>query len=1297
MRVFIKQKDTERSMVASVVTLTQSSFWSSKQYVAVSDLNGLASFDTVAPGTYSLTIEMTGFKPYKQKKVAIQASQTDSISISLEKQNPYQFSECDTCPSPSLIIGKVTNDETGEPVMGAAILTPDNRHQTTTDADGVFNFTDVAEGSYDLVISHPDYHSDTVYSMIVKKGQAINVINQLVPLLTINDKTGTIVGTVGDTATSGSIAKATVSLLNTDYTAQTQADGSYQLKSIPPGTYSMMITKWGYETEVITGISVRAKETVYQNAFLSSRQAGTQAPDGPGTISGIVSNSAGDPLEQAQVVVRETGDWARTDHIGRFRIDSIVAGVYSLVVAAEGYDTTVAREVDVWKGEETTINISVRTVIGDEKEHISVSGDEAVVTGLIVNGEDDTPVTGVAVSSDNGKVATVTDFAGRYVLRFSRPATYTISVTHTGFQQKQTEVTVDLGEKKVHDFVIQKSDVTEMQRMTVRSVAVKNTDASLLKQRKESFAVSDAIGADEIGKSGAGDAADAMKQVTGASVVGGKYVLIRGLGDRYTNTLLNGALLPSPDPDKKTFPADLFPTSLMDNIVIQKNFSPDKPGNTTGGSVNIQTKSFPEEFDMSVSASMGYNTGATFSDNFLSYEGGKLDWLGIDDGTRQIPDLMKDVTSRDIPSEIEARFDSAQALKLDAMSNSFSTVFYPEDHSAPPNYGLSFSLGNQNYIGRYPLGYLASLTYSRSYSQYIDGIEATYQLVDSDLVKKDSLSDHQSTSEVMWGALATLTLKLPEHSDIGFDFFYNRIAEDKARFLMGTFDNMDGGWNFETHTIHYTERDLNSIQIHGTHTLSSLDSLSLNWRLSRAQTKQSEPDVRSFSYEWGPHPSRDDTTYLIDVSGLYDYPTRFFRTLTESNYSLGVDLSYPFYLPWHDLRQELKIGFLGMNRDREFRVRQFKFQSKQSNLFQEFDGDLEGYTSPENIGIVDSAHGRYTFAQYVTEIGKKKSSYNAYEKVPAVYVMLNSDITERFTVSGGLRYEGTRMHIANLDTVTDTLSGRIDEDDFLPALSARYTLMENMNLRVAYGRTVARPSLREMAPFASQDFPRGKMFNGNPLLQRSTVQNMDVRWEWFRRAGEVLAVGGFYKSFDNPIQLSMSLNKNVTPVNVKEGKIYGVEVEGKTQLDLISPLLSSFSVGGNLAIIGSSVDLGEREKELAGGLHKDRPFQGQSPYLVNLFANYDNDEQGIKASLYFNMFGPRLSAVSLGNTPDVYEHPQKILNASLSKKLSNGIRFKLAAKNLLDSPEKMTYDQFDLDEKYSEKGRSFSLGIGYDF
>lgn len=939
--------------------------------------------------------------------------------------------------------------------------------------------------------------------------------------------------------------------------------------------------------------------------------------------------------------------------------------------------------------------------------NISAQG-KAEVYGKIVDSKTGEPLIGANVVMKGTTMGAAADIDGNYKIKNVPAGKYTLVFSVISYTEKTvTGVKLEPGEMEKIDITLTPETI-QTEEIVVTAKALKNTEAGMLKDRQKSNSVSDAISAEEITAAGASNAADAVQKVVGATVVEGKYVYVRGLGNRYSSTQLNGAELPSSDPNKKAFQLDLLPSNLLSNIVTIKTFTPDKPGNFSGGIVDIGTKSFPESFTLKFSTSASFHSQATLNSDYLTYKGGNKDWLGYDDGTRELPGLL-DNPNTDVPSEVASRFDSEKAAKLDAYTKAFNSTMDIKRETAPVNQGYSFSIGNQISTGRESsLGYSGSITYGRDFSYYENGEVGIYKLNEGSSVMNDQLklSDSEGTTSTNLGALGAFNYNISREHQVGGNVFYSRSATSTARYQQGVWLQELGNKRVVMNRVlGFKERDILSTQLRGEHLLSGLFSMTVDWNVSLSTTRQKEPDQRLvFSYA---DTTKDPDIHTV-VGSNFDDPSRYFRDLEDNSNTYNLNLTLPF-AQWNGLMSKFKFGGTYQNSDRVFNERIFSYDVN-NQYFRDVNGDVGELFDNKYNGIVDadtSSTGRvrYTFGNVIRDNSKPKNNYTGEQKIAAFYGMFEMPISRRLKFVGGLRYETTETEVVSEDKSQEV--GKITEEDFLPSFNLIYQLSEDMNLRVAATQTLARPNFREVAPYSSKEFVNGYELQGNPNLQRTLIQNYDVRWEWFKRPGEIFAVSGFYKKMENPIERAFETgttesNRIITYRNVDNATILGAEFEARMNLDFISEELSNFSVGTNLSLVKSEIDIPESElnarKAIDSTSGTTRELQGQSPYILNIDLSYNNLNRGTSASLHFNTFGERLSKVSANLTPDVYEQPAAKLDLVISQSLYQGLSIKLSAKNILDSPYKEVYkyrgDEY-IFQKYN-RGVSYSFGLSYD-
>lgn len=935
---------------------------------------------------------------------------------------------------------------------------------------------------------------------------------------------------------------------------------------------------------------------------------------------------------------------------------------------------------------------------------ISVFGQgNGKIIGLVVDADMGSPLIGVNVLVQGTIQGSATDLDGKFVIPQLSEGKYNLTVSMIGFT-KQVITGVEVKQNEVTKIeVVLQTESFETEEVVVAAKSVMNTEASLLSKRQKSIDVSDAISSEQFSKTGAGNAADAAKQIVGATVVNGKDVFVRGLGDRYTSTNLNGAQIPSADPYKRSGSIDIIPSNLIDNIQAVKSFSADKPGDFSGGAVDIKTKDFPEQFNLTFSASTKYNSAISFNENGLSSNGSSTDWLGFDDGARALPSIIGNETW--ISDVGAAQRNDEMAQKIDDVTKAFNSEMSPIKSAAPLNQSYSLSVGNQYELLGKQIGLIGSVSYKNENSGYIDGQLNRWDrgVADPNKTQLDTnfaMTDTKSISEVSIGGLFKASMKLNQANTISFNYLYNQNGKSTSRFVNGKYPyDIDASWNYQARTLLYNERNLSSYQLEGNHAFESLGDLKFEWLASSMTSNQYDPDSRFFyNYE------TNNGVYGVKTNLP---PERYFRETEESQDRLALNISYPFQI-WANRTSTIKFGGAYSNTDRNFNERRFVYNPVTSvgTILRNEEGDIDALFSDEYLGWTsqDTLNNGITlnrFSLYLNETDQTSSNYNGKNEVLAYYGLVDLPVLSSLRVILGARYESTDMKVVSAkETIENAI---INTNDILPSLSIIYNPIQNMNFRISYGKTLARPSFREISPFQNYEFNGGDTYVGNPELQRTLIDNLDLRWEWFTNPGEVLSVSLFAKKFTNPIELKIidAPNKVMSWTNVDKAEVYGLEFETRKRLDFLSTSYSSIQVGGNFSLIYSKVDIDPIELESIRVYEPDaaatRQFQGQSPYIVNLYLDYENNDLGFTSSIYYNVYGKRLASVGSLGTPDVFEMPTNILNFSSTQRLIDNLILKLQIENILNASNEKVQEFKDKSYIYSSylRGRSLSVGLSY--
>jgi TonB-dependent receptor len=778
-----------------------------------------------------------------------------------------------------------------------------------------------------------------------------------------------------------------------------------------------------------------------------------------------------------------------------------------------------------------------------------------------------------------------------------------------------------------------------------------------------------------------------MGRVTGVSVQSGKFVYVRGLGDRYTRTTLNSMTIPGLDPDRNDVQIDIFPTSVLENVIVYKTFSPDLPGDFTGGIVDVETKNFPEEKTTSISFGVRYNPDMNLNGNTLGYRGGSTDWLAFDDGTRALPfassTAVPDVSTGD--------------PKIESLTRSLNAQLAPMRKQSFLNTSLAFNHGNQINRDRHTIGYTAIFNYQNRFEHYDDAQFGDYTKNDSrsengffaEEVRRGALS----RQNVLWSALLSGAIKFDKHSFSATVFrTQNGVSEASDR-ISRDFDQTQATLNESILT--YSQRSVTNGILAGTH---QLNKLKIDWKNSLTLARTYDPDFRETS---------------IDITNP-EMPTlnagagagirRFWRDLNEFNENLKVDFTYPYS------NHKLQFGVAGLYKDRTFEVFNYRLNATSRSGVPV---DPDYFLRDENIWTSSERSGTY-----LTGNAEPTNNYDARSSVLAGYLMTEMTFGKLKAIYGA-RIEKADMFYTGINSRGRRFNDAktLDEINVLPSVNLVYALTETMNVRGSFGQTLARPSFREKSAAQIYDPITKRFFNGNLDLEQTMISNYDLRWENFSDNADMVSLSGFYKNFDGHIEMVTYdvATDNVKPRNAGTSRVYGVELEVRKSLDFIAPVLSNVSVGTNVTLANSEVDLksviinesglselqsrqnNAREGEV---VKSTRPMGGQSPYIVNAYMNYSTPDGSTNANLSYNVQGESLFIIGVGAVPDVYTQPFHSLNFNLFRDfgLNKNHRFTVGVNNILGSARKDLYKGYgDASAIYSllKPGRTFSLTYGY--
>ena len=754
---------------------------------------------------------------------------------------------------------------------------------------------------------------------------------------------------------------------------------------------------------------------------------------------------------------------------------------------------------------------------------------------------------------------------------------------------------------------------------------------------------------------------------------------VRGLGERYGSTTLNGAPLPSPEPDKKVIPLDLIPASFLESVATAKTYTPDQPGDYAGGLVQIQTRSFPSLGLLKLKTSLGYNTRSSLRSG-LGYAGGDYDFFGFDDGTRDLPSIVP--ADRPVQSGTTITADEAERI-----GEAFVGAWGPaaERHPLNQSYGLTF--GREIALGERALGFFGSITHSSGYTHQEDIVERVFSQAGAAESDVDYLG-LKSTHQVSLGGLLNASLRLAPTHRISLTTVYSRNVEDEARILEGF--NLDSSTDQRNTRLRYLAQALLSTQLSGQHLFPWLLGSSVSWRAGYSRATRYEPNTREVLYR-----RSVDGRFLFDT--FVQSGSIFHQDLVEDGVTGAIDWKLPFN--FRSLPASFGIGAAADVRDRSAFTRRFRF-IPQGTL-----GDSVRALPPDQLF---TAANIAPDSFQIQEATFPQDNYDADQSIYAAYGMLDLEVLPRLRLVGGARVEKAEQTVVPRalfqSSSQSAQTAGLQDTDVLPGVNLTYALNGgDMNLRAGVSRTLARPQLRELAPFAYADYAGGHLVAGNPFLNRSRIENYDLRWEWFLGPGAVLSVGGFYKVFDDPIEVFVYPSTELIKswVNADRAENYGAELELRSPLGFLAGGLENLYVNTNLTFVQSDVATGDEVTIYLPGTgatplqiqDRNRPLQGQSPYVVNVGLTYVWPGRGTSGTVLYNRFGRRVDAVGGLSLPDVYEEARDQLDIVVEQAMPGGFDLKVTASRILGN--RVTFTQGgELLRRY-DTGRTISLSLNW--
>lgn len=938
----------------------------------------------------------------------------------------------------------------------------------------------------------------------------------------------------------------------------------------------------------------------------------------------------------------------------------------------------------------------------------SLFAQTGILRGTLIDNETTKKIKNAKVSISDS-IYTYSDLDGNFELK-TTVGIYSISISMDAYSDLLIQE-VEIPNNTVNSLgMIRLTSAAEsIGQVKISVKTLKNSEEALLTSKKIAPNFIDGISAASFKKIGDGDAASAMSRVTGVSVEGGKYIFVRGLGDRYTKTTLNSMEIPGLDPDRNTIQMDLFPTNVIDNIIVSKTFTADLPADFTGGVVDISTKDFPEKKNWSLSVGTSYNPDMNLKSNYVTYKGSNTDFLGFDNGQRDIPTGG----GNSIPTYIDfiSNPNSTKGKKYQEINNGFNRTMGGERRLSPLSFNIGASFANQKKINNtYSLGYQMAFTYKNETEFYEN---ATFNLFAkspnpeiNELTPLEQQTGDYGTNNVLLGGLGTIALKSANHK-YKLNVLHIQNGEKKAGNFYFVNTNLGANWEANQYNLEYNQRSLTNILLSGTHVFGR-NNWKLDWKISPTRSAIEDPDIRFTRFRI------PDNMISTEVGK----PERIWRTLTETNIANRIDASKEYKM----LRKKSKVNF-GLAytyKQRDFNIQNFQVTVGSTK----FNGDPNSIYSESNLISPTNINGVRFDAQFIPI---NPNEFNASISYAGAYISNETQITPLFKTNIGVRiekytqkYSGTNQ-LGSIVLDNETV---LDNMDVFPTVNAIYNISKNQNVRMSFAQTIARPSMKELSyaeildPITGRTFIGGKaqettnggntvLWDGN--LKSTNINNFDIRWESFQKAGDMISIGVYYKHLVNPIEIVQFLADpgSFQPRNVGNANIYGAEFELRQNLSILSNTLKNISFNSNLTLTQSSIAITNSEflsrtqsARIGQEIKQTRVMAGQAPYIINAGLSYTNPKKTLDFGLFYNLQGPTLQYVGFANNTDVFSVPFHSLNLNANMKLGKMKKFDLGFKvsNILNDKREQIFNAYNASSQYFTRlapGTTFSLKLSY--
>ncbi len=935
---------------------------------------------------------------------------------------------------------------------------------------------------------------------------------------------------------------------------------------------------------------------------------------------------------------------------------------------------------------------------------VHVNGQNGSIKGIVTDKKTNETIIGANIFFIETQIGTSTNLEGEYDIKNIKPGYYNIRVSFISYKNNTyNNVKIEANKTTTLNISLEEEIIT-MNQVTIQAIRKNNTEVSIINSIKNSNSVVSGVSSQQISKTADKDASEVVRRIPGITIIDDRFIVVRGLSERYNTVLLNGATTPSSESDVKAFSFDVIPSNAIDRIMVYKTPSPELPADFAGANIQIFSKNIQDENSFSLSYNAGFKASTT-AKTFHKYIGGANDLLGFDDGTRDIPSIMP--STNDFQDIINNPTPENKQLRTD-IGRSFNKTWDSYADKAPIDQSASLLFARNFKVKKLTISNLSSISYSNSYKYSENNITSylDYDTInDLSVISYNFLDKIYSQSVSMSGLMNWSVVY--KNSSIEFKNLLNQQGTSKTTIREGI-ENYRSQ-NLKSTELSYNERTLYSGQINGNHKFFQ-ENTTIKWTYGYSLALRKQPDTRRLtkilSFD------QDEESPYYNVYSYYfpnradpELAGRLFSDMNEKLSVYSIDITQKLNV-LKNFQPIIKAGTYIESKDREFNSRLFGFVRNSSTPWN------IGYKTIDEIFADTNINAKKGIK--IDESTNPNDSYTANTMIKAGYASLIFNPIKKLTISGGIRIEKHILTLISTNANFTEFKKEIDTTNIFPSLNISYQLNEKNLIRFAYGKTINRPEFREIAPYIFYNFEEKAGIYGNPELKSSYIQNYDFRFEAYPSANEMINIGVFYKKFHNPIEaiaINAGSGKNFSFDNTETAESFGAELDIRKSIKYINPSnkyfrwINDISLVLNGSLIKSTVTVND---PLA--IEKTRSMQGQSPYIVNMGVFYQNDSAKFSITILYNVIGKRIAYVGTILDPHIYEMPRNLLDVSISKKFGKHLSFKFNIKDIFNQPIVFQQENnvflssspTELSKRIQETkstipGRQFSFGITYQF